>query len=385
MNDYLVNKEDLDAIANAINRLDRNYEQLNFPEGFINKLTNIADYVQNLSFKVNTYRCSVTEYTPTVMQTTVVNLTVTPDDDTCYFPGFSYNNYKDCVTVTGAEYTLSLSDDERKGYLTIFNITDNVTVDIKCRKTFKIIYNIGDGIIFDFDHMSNALDCAINEEGIASIYLKCSEGFTLPEDVEIENAEYSYNKSNRSITVKNPTGDVTVKVRSGVRRMTRQGDNYTLTLKEKLPNIQYMDYSNVEALREYEENRHLSFDELVEKYHPDYYRDEYFYYIRELSSGYFHYNDTAYLPPSVDSLTYELRVNEGYEYPTGIPLKIRVPLILPGGINSHKTIIYNDMSISGCDFVYDYEPDAEHMDLTLANFNSDEIKINITVHPEDTE
>ena len=58
------------------------------------------------------------------MQTSVVNLTVTPDDD-CFFNGFSYDNYKDCVTVTGAEYTFS-KDDLGKGYLTIFNITDNV-------------------------------------------------------------------------------------------------------------------------------------------------------------------------------------------------------------------------------------------------------------------
>lgn len=353
MNDYLVNKEDLDAVANAINKLDRNYEQLNFPEDFISKLENIAQYVQNLSLTVNAVGCEVSEYTPTIMQLSTVHLTVKVKD------GYQFRYpYKNNVNITGAQFTISMSDDKREAYITIFNIFDNVSVNITCTRLYNLTINLGIGVSYDFTEMlpTDIPKYIPEDESYVMILNVKANGEGLTNDdisVTSENCSAYYYASLGYLTITNATGDVTVRVSSGCRWIAYDEDKAKcrLVMQGSQPDVYYSDYMH---------ESEMGVDESIEDYAPDEYRNGWLIW-NKLSYS------VKYIHKSLDSVTYKLSPYPGYDYP--YKTKATCDVHVYDGL----TRVVVDGTVIGCDYTYDMTTGY----LTLYNFESDKISINL--------
>lgn len=191
MNEYLVNKADLDAVADAINNLIKSTTPLVFPDDFISKL-NVAKLVQ-YTCKIETHYCTKTSHPASVTSLSEFEVTITPNN---------YYKLPKEIYVSGCEY----SWDSTTGVLSIFNVTGNVHVKITCVGIYSITHNL-DGC--SLRSGSNSLI----PNTTYHTYYTLEEGRTYPSTVKITNADLvSWDATTGTLAFRNVTGNVTITI-----------------------------------------------------------------------------------------------------------------------------------------------------------------------------
>ena len=112
------------------------------------------------------------------------------------------NGYKlpTIIQVTNANYTYN----NQNGIITLSNPTGNVTVKVIC--TIKTTYNISVNIV----NGTYTGTTEIEENKSQTIKITANQGYELPINITVQNANYSYNTQTGEIYLYNPTANVII-------------------------------------------------------------------------------------------------------------------------------------------------------------------------------
>lgn len=191
MNEYLVNKADLDAVADAINNLIKSTTPLVFPDDFISKLSVVEVVKYSCRFETSNCTCSTKPSSLTSQSTFEVTVTpepnyILPDDIFCSGCGYSWDSTTGCLKV--------------------LKVYDNVRVVISAIGVYKITYNL-DGC----SRKTGATNTVPNASQFATFTLE--EGRTYPSTVKITNATLvSWNASTGDLVYRDPTGNMIITI-----------------------------------------------------------------------------------------------------------------------------------------------------------------------------
>ena len=127
------------------------------------------------------------------------------------------------VTVTGA--TLS-SYVQQTGVILLANATGDVTVKATGTAHTWTVSKTLDGV-------SATVPTTIKTGQSKSFTVKANNGYILPEDISVENASYTYNKTTGAVTISAATGNVTIKIfgKVAVTIMANKGGYQIVNLK----------------------------------------------------------------------------------------------------------------------------------------------------------
>ena len=191
MNEYLVNKADLDAVADAINNLIKSTTPLVFPDDFISKLNDVE--VVKYSCRFETYNCTHSTKPSSLTSQSTFEVTVTPEP-----------NYMlpDDIYCSGCDYSWNSTT----GCLKVLKVHDNVRVVINAIGMYKITYKL-DGC----SRKTGATSTVPNTSQFATFTLE--EGRTYPSTVKITNATLvSWNASTGDLVYRDPTGNMIITI-----------------------------------------------------------------------------------------------------------------------------------------------------------------------------
>ena len=189
MNEYLVNKADLDAVADAINNLIKSTTPLVFPDDFISKLNSIT--VVQYTCKIETHYCTKTTHPASVTSLSEFEVTITPNN---------YYKLPKEIYVSGCEYSWNSTT----GVLSIFNVTGNVFVRINCTGIYSVTYKL------DGCSIRSGVNSMI-PNATAYAYFDIEEGRTYPSTVKITNADLvSWDATTGTLAFRNVTDNVTI-------------------------------------------------------------------------------------------------------------------------------------------------------------------------------
>lgn len=182
----------------------------------------IATGIKNYNVFYNMEHCTISPSDNVIQSNQSRDYVITPAD------GYTLN--LDNLSVTGAVVTNKKLNTNGTLSFTISQVSSSVTISCVAEQvTYNIIYDLTN-VTADGD---NPTFVTAGDSGTVFTFTADS-GYTLPDTITVTNCEYVYNKSAGTVTISNPTGDITftivgVAVSSGVNGYYLNAGNYTFT------------------------------------------------------------------------------------------------------------------------------------------------------------
>ena len=229
---YLIPAE---SSVNVVNANIYNYEVVgNTATLGINNATGpvyiIATGVRNYNVFYNLSHCSISPTDTNINSSTTRDYIITPDNNY----GLSLDN----LSVTGAVVTNKKLNANGTLSFTVSQVASNVTISCTAEPiVFDVSYNLTH-VSYDLE---NPTFVTFGDSGTVFTFTAHS-GYSLPDSITVTNCTFSYNKSAGTVTVSNPTGNVTftingVAVSHGVDDYYLKSGTYTFVSELDFPDV----------------------------------------------------------------------------------------------------------------------------------------------------
>lgn len=180
----------------------------------------VATGSRNYNVFYNLSHCSISPTDTSINTSTTRDYIITP-----------YNNYGlslDNLSVTGAVVTNKKLNSNGTLSFTVSQVASNVTISCTAE---PIVFDVSYNLTYVSSDVDNPTFVTAGDSGTVFTFT-ADNGYTLPDSITVTNCTYNYNKTAGTVTVSNPTGNITftiigVAVSHGVDDYYLATGNYT--------------------------------------------------------------------------------------------------------------------------------------------------------------